>query len=168
LRLFPGSQRCSGWITGNPELTLNQQQPTPTPILASFPVFAENYPPPAHNRNSEPTSNIAHAIIHRTPRPAQLRVAQSKSSGLAFLARILSSQVRNAMQTTRFFRVTINHKPFCKKDFRVIAFTRVSLHRFPNLPGFHLHRFPNFPRFASVIFLTSYSLLYRSLRNPSI
>jgi hypothetical protein len=134
-----------------------------------FCCFAENYPPPAHNKNSEPMSNSAHIVIHRTPHPAQVFVAQRKSSAMALFARIIPSpQLRKAMQTTRFFRGRINRNPFRSKDFRVIVLAMVNFHRFPNLQGSPLHQFPNFLWFAALSFLTFDSEFYPSLRNASI
>jgi len=127
--------------------------------------FAENYPPPAHNRNSEPMSNIAHDLVHHAAHPAQVFVPQCKSSVFALFARIHLPQ---AMQRTRIFRGIINRKAFCNNDLRVNLFPMVRIHRFPNLPRFPLHRFPNFLWFADVSFLTSSSELYRSPRNASI
>ena len=141
-------------------------QITPNPLLVCS--FAENYPRPAHNKNSDSMSNSAHDLIDRTPHPPQVFVAHFKSSVLAHFARILSPQVRKVMQTTRYFRGKINRKSFCRKDFRVIAITRVNFHRFPNLPGFPFHRFPNFPGFIAVSFPTFQGELYRSPRNASI
>ena len=141
------------------------------PILRFFfdCCFAENYPPPAHNKNSEPMSNSAHIVIHRTPHPAQVFVAQRKSSAMALFARIIPSpQLRKAMQTTRFFRGRINRNPFRSKDFRVIVLAMVNFHRFPNLQGSTLHQFPNFLWFAALSFLTFDSEFYPSLRKASI
>ena len=64
-------------------------------------------------------SNSAHDLIDRTPHPPQVFVAHFKSSVLAHFARILSPQVRNAMQTTLILRAKINHNSFYSKGFRV-------------------------------------------------
>ncbi|MGA2651012.1 MAG: hypothetical protein ABSF28_10840 [Terracidiphilus sp.] len=53
-------------------------------------------------------SYIAHDLTHRTPRPAHVYIAQCKSSLSALFARILSPQLRDAMQTTRI-QSTVTH-----------------------------------------------------------
>jgi len=111
---------------------MNHRQPgsnprsTPPAQTASKPRllcgFAENYPPPAHNRKSEPMSNITPAIDESARHQARVLPFNGNHRYRPFLP--ASERHLHGMpdKQSAVLREIINRNPFCRNDFRAILF----------------------------------------------
>ena len=111
---------------------MNHRQPgstprsTPPAQTASKPRllcgFAENYPPPAHNRKSEPMSNITPAIDESARHQARVLPFNGNHRYRPFLPASERHLHGMPYKQSAVLREIINRNPFCRNDFRAILF----------------------------------------------
>jgi hypothetical protein len=129
----------TGYAISGRKVGKQQSPASPPRASAHRRWFAEYYPPPAHNRNSEPMRDITLSIDGKQPASSAQEINRNP-----------------------FYINNLSTIFFAELD-PIVCFPQ-----FTNLPRFALILFPNFPRFNSVSFRTIQGELYQFLHNVSI